>query len=424
VKWAVSPGVLAMVAAVVCVWGTFSARLERADLTAPIVFVGAGAVLAGAFGADGGTDAAGVTALLEATLASVLFSDASRVGLRELRRDTVVYARLLGLALPLTVLAGTLCAGLLPGVSMPWLALLLGAALAPTDAALGTVVIVHPAVPVRIRRLLNVESGLNDGIVTPVVFLAISGVASAGGHTGPILLSAVLQLAGGALVGATTGTAGGWLMRLAGRRNWTGDSFAGPAVLALALLAYTAAAGLGANGFVAAFAGGIAFGHVAGRGGPREVFYVEQTAGLASLLVWMLFGLIGVPRLWGHVSVWMVIYAVLSLTAIRMIPVALALVGTHLGRRTALFVGWFGPRGLASVIFALIAVQELGPRADPAVSVIVVTVLLSVLAHGLTAGPLAVRYGTRSPSDPAAAAEPAPAARLVRRPDAERGKSG
>jgi NhaP-type Na+/H+ or K+/H+ antiporter len=410
-EWGVTSGALALIAAVVFAWGAFSARLERADLTAPMAFVGVGVLLAESMPAGAG--AAGATLLTEATLAWVLFSDASRVGLRELRSDAGVYARLLGLALPLTVVAGAAGAWLLLDAPLPWYALLIGAALAPTDAALGAVVITHPAVPARIRRILNVESGLNDGIVTPVVLVALAGAASAPGHAGGNVLAAVLQLAGGALIGAAVGGAGGWLLRASDRRGWTDDSFAGPAVLALALVAYAGSVAGHGNGFVAAFAGGIAFGHVAGRGGPREVFYVEETAGLASLLVWMLFGAFAVPLLYGRVDVALLLYAVLSLTAVRMIPVALSLIGARLGGRTVAFVGWFGPRGLASVVFALLAVEELGDEAAPAVAAIVLTVLLSVVAHGITAGPGATRYGahSRAPDAPSTG-EPTAAARL------------
>jgi sodium/hydrogen antiporter len=423
VKWGVTAGALALITAVVFAWGAFSARLERADLTAPMVFVGLGILLAGVSGFGAQADAAGVTALTEATLVWVLFSDAARVGFRDLRTDAGVYGRLLGLALPLTVVAGAFCAWWVLGAPVPWFALLIGAALAPTDAALGAVVITHPAVPVRIRRILNVESGLNDGFVTPIVLVALTGAASAAGHAGANALVAALQLVGGALIGVGIGAAGGWLLRVAGRRGWAQESFAGPAVLALALLAYAASLAGHGNGFVAAFAGGIAFGHVAGRGGPREVFYVEQTAGLASLLVWMLFGAVAVPLLYGRLDWRMLLYAVLSLTAVRMIPVALSLTGVHIGGRTVLFVGWFGPRGLASVIFALLAVEEVGQRADEAVAVIVLTVLLSVVAHGLTAGPWAARYGAQAvPPDAPTAREPAPAARLTSSP--ARGESG
>ncbi|PRY30845.1 cation:proton antiporter [Pseudosporangium ferrugineum] len=404
---------LALTAALVFAWGAFSARLERADLTAPVVFVGLGTLLAGSVHAD--VDAAGITVLTEATLAWVLFSDAARVGVRELRGDAGVYGRLLGLALPLTVVLGSVLAWALLGVVLPWYALLIGAALAPTDAALGAVVITHPAVPARIRRILNVESGLNDGIVTPVVMVALAGAASTGGEADAGVLTAALQLAGGALIGAAVGSLGGRLLRAAGRRGWTGDSFAGPAVLALALVAYAASVAGHGNGFVAAFAGGIAFGHVAGPRGPREVFYIDETAGLASLLVWLLFGVYAVPALLGGIDATMLVYAVLSLTVVRMVPVALSLIGSGLGGRTVLFAGWFGPRGLASVVFALLALEQLHERAAPAVAAIVLTVLLSVVAHGVSAGPLAARYGAASRSaGPASVHEPAATARLRR----------
>lgn len=386
-------GALLLITAVVFAWGAFSARLERADLTAPILGVGVGVLLA-VFGQNGAAlDPDAVTALTEATLVWVLFSDAARVGVRELRAEAGLCTRLLGLGLPLTVAAGSFCAWWILDVPAPWLALLIGAALAPTDAALSAVVITDRAVPVRIRRVLNVESGLNDGIVTPVVLLALSGAAAAEAHSGGHIVGAVLQLVGGALIGAGLGAAGGWLLRTASRRGWAQESFSGPAVLALALLAYAASVSAHGNGFVAAFAAGIAFGHVAGQRGPREVFYVEQTAGLAALLAWMLFGAVAVPVLYGSLDWRILLYAVLSITAVRMIPVALSLTGARLGWRTVLFVGWFGPRGLASVVFALLAVEELGAGADAAVAVIVLTVLLSVMAHGLTAGPLAARYG-------------------------------
>jgi NhaP-type Na+/H+ or K+/H+ antiporter len=168
---------------------------------------------------------------------------------------------------------------------------------------------------------------------------------------------------------------------------------AGPAVLALALAAYAGTLVLGGNGFVAAFVGGLMFGNFGGRGGVKEVFYVEQSAGLVSLLTWLLFGAVAVPILWAEAEWQVVVYAVLSLTLIRMAPVALSLVGSGLDRATVAFVGWFGPRGLASIIFALIALEDLHGAAHRAVAVIATTVLLSVLAHGFSAKPLAARYG-------------------------------
>jgi NhaP-type Na+/H+ or K+/H+ antiporter len=413
---------LAIVAALIFAWGTLSARLERFDVTAPIVFVVAGVVLTHGPLALLGIAPSNelVKSLAEVTLVLVLFSDASRVGLRDLRADMGKCLRLLGIGLPLTIGLGTLLAfALFNGMSI-WLALLVGAALAPTDAALGAGMMVNPAVPAQIRRLVNVESGLNDGIATPVVLVALAGAGTAG-HAGSIGLGeAVAELALGVLVGAAVGGAGGFLVKAARRRGWAEGGFAGSAVLALAVCTYGCALALHGNGFIAAFVGGIAFGAIGGRRGERLVPFVEETGALVSLLVWLSFGVVAVvPALTG--LTWQtVVYAMLSLTLIRMAPVAVALAGARLGGTAVALVGWFGPRGLASVVFALLALEDLGQHvAGPAVSVIGFTVLLSVIAHGATAGPLARRYGPRialaAGSADDAGMPPLPERRLIRR---------
>jgi NhaP-type Na+/H+ or K+/H+ antiporter len=386
---------LAIVAALVFAWALLSARLERFDVTAPITFVIAGVLLTHGPLAPLGFAPSHETvqALAEITLVLVLFSDASRVGLRDLRADMVLCLRLLGIGLPLTIGLGALLAvALLNGMSI-WLALLVAAALAPTDAALGAGMMVNPAVPARIRRLINVESGLNDGIATPVVLIAVAGAGSAAG-IGPG--EAAAELALGVLVGAAVGGAGGFLVTAARRRSWAEGGFAGSAVLALAVCAYASALALHGNGFIAAFVGGIAFGAIGGRPSERLMPFVEETGALVSLLVWLAFGVVAVvPAITG--LTWQtVVYAVLSLTIIRMVPVAVALAGARLGAAAVALVGWFGPRGLASVVFALLALEELGERvAGPAVSVIGFTVLLSVIVHGATAEPLARHCGPR-----------------------------
>jgi NhaP-type Na+/H+ or K+/H+ antiporter len=409
---------LAIVAALVYGWGAFSARLERFDVTAPITFVLAGVVLTSGLLAPLGSAPSHelVKGLAEATLVLVLFADASRVRLRDLRADTGLCLRLLGIGLPLTVGLGTLLAlVLVPGMTI-WLALLVGAALAPTDAALGAGVMVNPAVPVRLRRLLNVESGLNDGIATPLVLVAVAGAAGHAGSTGPGATVAELVL--GVLIGAVVGGGGGYLMRLARRRGWSEGGFAGSAVLALAVCAYACALALHGNGFIAAFVGGLAFGAASGRSGERLVPFVEETGALVSLLVWLAFGAVAVVPALETVTWRTVLYAVLSLTVIRMLPVAVALAGTRLGLRNVAFVGWFGPRGLASVVFALIALEDLGEHeAGPAVAVITFTVVLSVLLHGVTADPLARRFRrVASPGTEAdAGMQELPERRLIRR---------
>jgi NhaP-type Na+/H+ or K+/H+ antiporter len=378
----------------VFLWGVLSGRLEHSDLTAPIVFVAVGGLCA----AVSLTDASSVTVVLkplvEITLVWVLFSDAASVPFGEVRHDLGRILRLLAVGLPLTVLAGwALASWFFPDLGI-WLALLVAAALAPTDAALGLPVVANPAVPSRIRQLITVESGLNDGIVTPIVMVALAGAASAEAvHDAPSVWAALAELGIGVVVGVGIGLAGGRLLRWARDRRWATGDFVGIAVLALALVAYTGALWVHGNGFVAAFCGGLAFGAAAGRRGPAELVFLNQASGLVSLLVWFAFGALALPIMAERVDFLIILYAILSLTLIRMVPVAVACLGAGLDRPSVMFIGWFGPRGLASLVFALLALEELGTSASVAIAVIGFTVLLSVFVHGLTAGPLAARYG-------------------------------
>lgn len=385
---------IVVITAALFIWGLVSNRLERADVTAPIAFVVVGLALAGLNLVDGPSGPEALTPLVEVTLVWVLFSDAARLPVRELRRDAGRYLRLLAVGLPLTIALGWgLAAWFFPGLGL-WLALFVGAALAPTDAALGVPVVTNPAIPSRIRQLITVESGLNDGIATPVVMLAIAGAAAAAGlEHAESAGHAAVQLLIGAGVGVAVGGVGGLALRAARRRRTAAESFAGIAVLALALAAYACALALQGNGFVAAFCGGLAFGAFAGRRAPAELEFLEQMGSLLASLVWIAFGAVAVPIMLGRIDVETVIYAVLSITVVRMLPVALASIGAGLDRVTILFVGWFGPRGLASLVFGLLALEALGSHAEEAVTILSATVLLSVVAHGVTAAPLARRYG-------------------------------
>lgn len=410
---------LALILASLIIWALISGRAQV--ISAPIFFVLVGLVLAeGVQLLAIAPDPHLVKLVAEVTLVWVLFADASRVRISTLRRDAGLYIRLLGLGLPLTMVLGSAIAFSLLGLS-PWYALLVGAALAPTDAALGATVMTDSRIPLRVRQTLNVESGLNDGIATPVVTTALAGIVIASGTDSDFSLAqALLGLPVGMLIGLAMGFAGGTLLRLAHRRGWSSEDLAGPAVLALAVLTFVIAILLLANGYVAAFVAGIAFGSSAGRGGETEVYYVEQTCGLASMVCWLLFGALAVPTLVADLSWRVVLYALLSLTLVRMVPVALVLLGSGIDRRSTLLMGWFGPRGLASVVFALIAIEELhevpGP-ADDVVTAIGLTVLLSVLLHGLSAYPLIGRYATTAAAEPAAA-EAVPVRHLVKPPAA------
>jgi NhaP-type Na+/H+ or K+/H+ antiporter len=413
---------LAIVAALIFIWATLSARLERFDVTAPITFVLAGLLLTHGPLAPLGFAPSNevVKTLAEITLVLVLFCDASRVGLRDLRSDMGLCIRLLAIGLPLTMGLGTLIALPVVGTGNLWLALLVGAALAPTDAALGAGMMVNPTVPVRIRRLINVESGLNDGIATPVVLIALAGLGSSGHAAGIGPAEAAAELVLGVAIGAVVGGVGGYLVRVASDRGWVAGSFAGSAVLALAICAYACSLALHGNGFIAAFVGGLAYRAAGGERGERMVPFVEESSALVSLLVWLAFGAVVIVSAFDGLTWRDVLYAVLSLTLIRMVPVAVALVGARLGRTTVAFIGWFGPRGLASVVFALLALEEIGERqAGSAITIISFTVLLSVVAHGVTADPLARRYGPSMAQTLAPGEDPGiplpPERRLIRR---------
>lgn len=399
--------VVTVFAAAVVIVVSVSSWLDRRHVTAPMVFLLLGAVI----GTQLTVTAVGapvVQALTQTTLAMILFHDAAQVLPVQLRRDAALSARLLLIGLPLTIVAGLPIADLLLPTTSSWLALFVASALAPTDAGLGAATVLNPAVPARVRRVLNVESGLNDGLTTPVVLLAISVMAEPGASDEAHLVAALWELILGALIGTLSGVGAGVLLTRCRRRGLSSPHLVPLAVLVLPLLAYYGSAAAGGNGFVGAFVSGTAF--AAARSTKRvddhqwppqpggEDPAVQLTESLSTVLgyaVWAVFGAVAVPHLRQHLTWGGVIFAALSLTVLRLVPVALALAGTHLTPRTVVFIGWFGPRGLASVVFALIAVQSLPPNADlsAALGTIELTVLLSVFLHGITAGPWARRYG-------------------------------
>ena len=397
-----------------------SARLGRVHLTGPIVFVVGGTVLAWTL-VRGEADSATIRAIAEVTLALMLFHDAAQLQPRQLRGSFVFTGRLLLIGLPLTIGAGYLVArGLFPDIGV-WLALLLAAALAPTDAGLGAATVLNPVVPVRVRRILNVESGLNDGLATPVVLFAIA--ATAGGKPEDAVLHAVRELGLGALVGVLAGVLCGWLLEQARKSCWAQHDLLPIGALAIPLLCYFGAVTLGGNGYIAAFIAGTAF--ASAQTSVQQVNdNLEMTDLVSAFLgyaVWVLFGITAAAHLGSFLHWQTLLFAALSLTVLRMVPVALSLLGSGLRPQTVAFVGWFGPRGLASVVFALITFESLGatPQVTTVLGVITATVILSVIVHGITASPWARRYGdwthqTKPKIETQHAAEPLPARRSQR----------
>ncbi len=404
---------LAVFTILLVIYGGIGILLGRWSITMPMVFVIIGVVLGpyglGWLSIKPGDEA--IRALTELTLALLLFADASTLDFGSLRHDAGLPLRLLGIGLPLTLVLGALVAFVLFPAQGLGFALLLAAILAPTDAALGLPIFTNSNVPVRIRRALNVESGLNDGIATPFVTLFIALAVAEEGviPTAGWLPNALIQIMLAVVVGITAGAVGGKLLELSHQRKWTYGAPLQFAVLALALTAYLGSIALGGNGFVAAFIAGIVFGAVSRNRLAESADYTEATGTLLSLFVWTIFGAAFVAPAALLAFDWRVVgYAVLSLTLIRMLPVALSLLGLRFRRDTVGVMGWFGPRGLASVIFGLLAVDELTAASKEAgllASVVTWTILLSVLAHGLSAQPLARWYARRLKSAPATAPE-------------------
>jgi NhaP-type Na+/H+ or K+/H+ antiporter len=373
--------------------------LDRVSLGPAVVFVVIGLVLGPDVLAilDLEVESETVELLAEITLAFVLFTDASTVDLAGLRRDAGLVGRLLGVGLLLTIAVGGVIAQLVfPELPLAT-ALLIGAILAPTDAALGLPVVANPAVPTRIRRILNVESGLNDGIATPFVLLFIALATASGGTEGRRLAEALVEIGIATVVGVAVGGLGGVFLLAADRRRLTSELSRQIAVLALALGGYVASVALGGNGFIAAFVAGLAFGGATRRSEARAELFSETAGILLSIGVWTVFGAAFVGSLLLKLDdLRPILYATLSLTVVRMLPVAVALIGSRLALPTVAFIGWFGPRGLASIVFGILALDaltEAGVAGTTLAATVAWTVLLSVMAHGLTAGPLATRYG-------------------------------
>ncbi|WP_028649495.1 sodium:proton antiporter [Nocardiopsis sp. CNT312] len=393
---------LTVFAALLLGYALLSGITQGTSLTAPMVFTAGGLALAasGAGDLEGGVAGAAVRALAEASLALVLFTDAVRIDLRVLRREYHLPLRLLAIGMPAGIVLGTATGyGLLSGLALAEAALL-AAVLAPTDAALGASVVSDRRVPVRIRQSLNVESGLNDGIAVPAVMVLVALAAADEGLAGSTwswVGFTARQIGIGVAAGAVLGWSCGWALARADARGWVNATYRRLFTVGVAVLAYLGSEALTGNGFLSVFVAGLAFG-AAARGQRRLVHqFAEREGEMLTLLTFTVFGaaIIG-PRL-GDADGWTVLYAALSLAVVRPVAVAVATVGARLRLETVCFLGWFGPRGLASIVFALLVVEESGiAAADRIMLVGGVTVLLSVFAHGATAAPWSRGFGRRA----------------------------
>jgi sodium/hydrogen antiporter len=389
--WAVPTLALALLA-----YSAVSGRLQVTVVSQAMVFVALGLLV--------GTDLMDVVRvdagnqfllrLAEATLALVLFTDAVRVNLRRLKREIGVPVRMLVVGLPLTIVAGTLLAyGIFPDMTF-WAAAVLATILAPTDAALGLPVVSNERLPSRVRQGLNVESGLNDGICVPllIVFLTLAVAEEGEADVEPVRI--LLEEIGlGSLAGGVAAAVGAVILRSDATRGWMSRPWRQINGLATPLLAYSSAAALGGSGFIAAFVAGLVYSAVAGEEAEPATTVAENTGELLNALTFLLFGAVLLGPALEELDWRIAAYAVLSLTVVRMAPVAVALAGNGMRPATVGFLGWFGPRGLASIVFVLLVLDQGGLRESSLIATVVtVTVALSVLLHGMTAWPGAARY--------------------------------
>lgn len=374
------------------VFSLVSRRIQHTVLTFPILFTATGYALHRVLMDVGGLtySEGGFHTLAEITLILVLAADASQISLTELKDTRGLALRLLLIALPLIILTGTLVGALLfPG--QPWyLMALVAAILAPTDASLGSSVVSNEAIPKPIRRGLLIESGLNDGIALPAVlfFACFLNLMHQSGEENWLLFLA-LQLSLGPIVGIAVGWLGGLLLAKAAEADWILDTFQGVAAMALAVIAYAAAETVHGNGFIAAFVCGITYGCFRKQLAAFMHEFTETESQFLTQLTFFLFGALILPEAIEQVSAAMIAYGLLSLIVIRMLPVLLSLIGSGLPAPSRFFIGWFGPRGLASILFALLILEDLEVHnAEFIQAIVATTVALSILLHGLTAAPL------------------------------------
>jgi NhaP-type Na+/H+ or K+/H+ antiporter len=375
-------------------------RVERAAASGPIVFVAAG-FLMGPLGLawfDGDVSRTGLRMLADLTLALILFTDAANVDLGALKQRFRIPSRMLLVGLPGVIFLGTVTAALLFDTLSLFEAALLGTMLAATDAALGKAVVTNKSVPAHISEGLNVESGLNDGLCVPILFVFIALAIGSGSEGGSTMLA--LQLVGkelgiGLVVGLGLTAVGAWAMRWCRDKGWLTEIWKQVTVVALAITCFSVAQSLHGSGYIAAFTGGLLFGFRAKDATHRLVLAAEGTGETLALLTWLVFGATVIGQSVEYFTWEMLVYALLSLTVIRMLPVYLSLSGTGESTASKLFLGWFGPRGLASIVFAIIVVNAGVPGGKFVGMVVVLTVFLSLVAHGISANPLAKLLGRK-----------------------------
>jgi NhaP-type Na+/H+ or K+/H+ antiporter len=394
--------ILTVLAAFAFLYSLVASRLERTPISGAVVYLFIG-LACGTYGlglVELNVEGETLKRLAEFTLALVLFSDSANANLGVLRKVEGIPIRLLLVGLPLTIAAGCGVGFLIFGELTFVEIALLATMLAPTDAALGQAVVTNESVPDSVRESLNVESGLNDGICVPVllIFLALAAGGATGNETASLIIKLPLQAIGiGAAVGVVLAIVGSFLVRFCGSRGWITGAWTGIPVVALAMFCFALSQWLGGSGFIGAFVGGLLFGGlIKGHEVKEKLLSGAESAGnVMSLLTWFVFGAVAFGKGLQNCSWQVLLYAVLSLTIVRMLPVLLCLIGVKMRVDSKSFIGWFGPRGLASIVFIVMVIDAKLPGNDTLVAVVTWTVALSIIVHGISAVPFAKIYAKR-----------------------------
>lgn len=392
---------LACFAALLFAYSLISEKVERLSLSGPIVFVAVGVVL-GPLGLEWFNPAGNLgngKLLIDLTLALFLFVDAANANLSVLRKNWRIPGRMLLLGLPVTMLLGAVLALILFPEFSVYEAAMLGVMLAATDAALGKAVVTNQGVPPHLREGLSAESGLNDGLAVPFLLLFIALEQGAAVRGQGVALELLAEEVGiGLLVGVVLAWIAAKVVRFAREADWLGHVWQRMSVPALAILIFAVAQGLHGSGYIAAFVGGLCFRAAMKEDVHKMLLPAEGAGEVLAMVAWVLFAMMLLPAALPHVGWSEVIYAVLSLTVIRMMPIILSLTGTGEPWASKVFLAWFGPRGLASLAFATIVWSEQIPEAGTLVAVTILTVGISLVVHGVSARPFASRLAGRANS--------------------------
>lgn len=391
---------LVLIGVLICifVYSLFTKAISKTILTLPIIFMAIGYLCAVPLemAAEPETLDEGARLLAEITLVLVLFSDASHVRFMSLRQYVNVPARMLIVGLPMTIGLGMLVAYVLNPESGFAMALLTAAVLTPTDAALGQTVVSSKDVPEHLRQTINVESGLNDGLVLPFVLLGaiLASATMEGANTDGLAVSAILQIVLGPLVGLAIGWVAAKAMDVAQDKKLIAEAAGGVAFLTVAFVAFIGSEVIGGNGFIAAFVAGMVFGNTYRHDIHFIGEFMEGVGQLLTMFAFLIFGALLLPNGLEHMTWGAVVLALLFLTVVRMLPILISLMGTGLALREKLFLGWFGPRGLASILFTLIMMDEFDfPGEEELLACVSMTVFLSIILHGISAAPLSKWIG-------------------------------